>query len=68
MIITNYFQLANSFIGEVYFRVSKHLGWRPAKVIKHKFEPDIRFLIFKYSSIIRHEQKEYEKMEKMKHK
>lgn len=48
----NYFQLANSFYGEVYFRISKHLGWLPSEVIKKKFTPDIRFLIMKYTQQI----------------
>ena len=58
----NYFQLTNSFYGEVYFRVSKHLGWLPSEVIKNKFNPDIKFLIFKYSQQIRNEIKESEKI------
>lgn len=62
MITSVYFQLANTIIGEVYFRVSKHLGWRVSKVIKHKYEPDIKFLILKYTSIIRQEQKEYKEL------
>ena len=47
-----YFQLANSFYGEVYFRVSKHLGCLPSEVIRKKFNPDIKFLIIKYTQII----------------
>lgn len=63
----NYFQLANSFYGEVYFRVSKHLGWLPSEVIKNKFNPDIKFLIFKYSHQIRLEIKQNEELkEKLK--
>ena len=58
----NYFQLCNSFFGEVYFRVSKHLGWLPSEVIKNKFNPDIRFLILKYSSQIRAEIKQNEEL------
>ena len=54
----NYFQLTNSFYGEVYFRISKHLGWLPSEVIKNKFNPDIKFLIFKYSQQIRAEIKQ----------
>ena len=60
--MNNYFQLANSFYGEVYFRVSKHLGWLPSEVIKNKFNPDIKFLIFKYSQQIRKEIEESEKI------
>lgn len=48
----------NSFYGEVYFRVSKHLGWLPSEVIKKKFTPDIKFLIMKYSQEIRLEIKQ----------
>ncbi len=63
----NYFQLSNSFFGEVYFRVSKHLGWLPSEVIKKKFNPDIKFLIFKYSQQLRREMKQSEELEeKMK--
>lgn len=63
----NYFQLSNSFFGEVYFRVSKHLGWLPSEVIKKKFNPDIKFLIFKYSQQLRQEIQQSEELnEKMK--
>lgn len=63
----NYFQLTNSFYGEVYFRVSKHLGWLPSEVIRNKFNPDIKFLIFKYSQQIRMEIKQNEELqEKLK--
>jgi hypothetical protein len=48
----NYFQLANSLYGEVYFRVSKHLGILPSEVMKKKFTLDIRFLIMKYTQQI----------------
>ena len=58
----NYFQLINSFYGEVYFRVSKHLGWLPSEVIKKKFNPDIKFLILKYSQEIRNEIKQSEEI------
>jgi len=40
--------------------VSKHLGWLPSEVIKKKFNPDIKFLIFKYSQQIRNEIKQNE--------
>lgn len=60
--MSNYFQLANSFYGEVYFRISKHLGWLPSEVIKNKFNPDIKFLIFKYSAQIRAEAKQSEEI------
>lgn len=58
----NYFQVANSFYGEVYFRVSQHLGWLPSQVIRCKFQPDIKFLIFKYSQQIRAEVKQAEEI------
>lgn len=58
----NYFQLANSFFGEVYFRVSKHLGWLPSEVIRNKFNPDVKFLIIKYSSQLRAEIKQNEEL------
>ena len=54
----NYFQLANSFYGEVYFRISKHLGIPVSEVIQKKFTWDIKFLIMKYSQQIRVEAKQ----------
>lgn len=59
----NYFRLVNSFMGDVYFEVSKHLGVSPYEVIKNKFRPDIKFLIIKYSQILRAKKKEYDKLE-----
>lgn len=50
-------------MGEVYFRVSKHLRIGIDEVIRRKFDPSIKFLIFKYTQIILQEQKEYEKLE-----
>ena len=44
--------MANSLYGEVYFRISKHLGVPPSEVIRKKFTPDIRFLIIKYTQRI----------------
>ena len=58
----NYFQLANSFYGEVYFRISKHLGCLPSEVIKNKFTPDIKFLIMKYTQQILAELKQAEEI------
>lgn len=49
-------------MGEVYFRVSKHLSILPSEVIKNKFNPDFKFLIHKYSVQIKQEQKDYIKM------
>lgn len=59
----NYFQLANSFYGEVYFRVSKHLGWLPSEVIRKKFNIDVKFLIIKYSQELRAEIKRAKEIE-----
>lgn len=49
-------------MGDVYFEVSKHLGVTPSYVIRNKFQPDIKFLIMKYTQILRAKQKEYEKI------
>ena len=49
-------------MGEVYFLVSKHLGKPVSWVIKHKFTPDVKFLIFKYSQKERAKQEAYEEM------
>ena len=58
----NYFHLANSFIGDLYFEVSKHLGKPPSWVIKNKFSPDVKFLLFKYAQILRSRKREYDKL------
>lgn len=58
----NYFQIVDSFYGEVYFRISKHLGWLPSEVIRKKFTPDIRFLIMKYTRQIIAEVKQSEEI------
>ena len=50
-------------MGEVYFRISKHLGIGIDEVIRKKFQPQFKFLIFKYTQIILREQEEYEKLE-----
>lgn len=53
-------------MGEVIFRVSKHLGVPPTQVIREKFTPDVRFLILKYSEVLRQEIKQVEELnEKM---
>lgn len=49
-------------MGDIYFEVSKHLHKPVSWVIRNKFNPDVKFLIFKYSSIARARQKEYEKI------
>ena len=65
--IVSYFQLANTFIGDIYFKVSKHLCKPVSWVIKHKYTPDVKFLIFKYTQIERKKQEAYEEYEeKMK--
>lgn len=62
----SYFQIANSLYGEVYFRVSEHLGCLPSEVIRKKFNPDIRFLIIKYTHrILREVEQNKELEEKM---
>lgn len=58
----SYFQLVNSFYGEVYFRVSKHLGVPVSEVIRLKFTHDIKFLIMRYSHEIRAEVKQAEEI------
>lgn len=63
LVMRNYFQLADSFIGDMYFEVSKHLGKPVSWVIKHKFTPDVKFLIFKYAQILRNRKKEYDKIQ-----
>ena len=59
----NYFQICNSLYGEVYFRVSKHLGVAPSEVIRRKFSPDMRFLIIKYTQMILREVEQAEKLD-----
>jgi len=48
--------------GEVYFRISKHLGVLPSEVIRRKFTPDIRFLIIKYTNMILREVEQSEEL------
>jgi len=55
--------MSESFTGEVYFRVSEHLGWLPSEVIRKKFTPDIRFLIMKYSQRLRQEIEQAKELE-----
>lgn len=56
--MTTYFLLIKSFIGQVYFRVSKHLHCPISYVIRNKFTPDMKLLIMFYSEEIRQEQRE----------
>ena len=58
----NYFHLTNSFLGDLYFEVSKHLGKPPSWVMKHKFTPDVKFLLLKYAQILRNRKREYEEI------
>ena len=60
LVIRNYFHLANSFIGDLYFEVSKQLGMRPSEVIKQKFTPDIKFMLMKNAQILRNRKKAYD--------
>lgn len=53
-------------MGEVYFRISKHLQIPPSEVIRRKFDLDMQFLIIKYSDIIRAEIKQMEELENKK--
>lgn len=55
--------MSESFTGEVYFRVSEHLGWLPSEVIRKKFTPDIRFLIMKHSQRLRREIEQAKELE-----
>ena len=43
--------MSDSFMGEVYFRVSQHLGIVISEVIRKKFTPDMMLLIHKYSNM-----------------
>ena len=54
--------MSDSFMGEVYFRVSQHLGIVMSEVIRRKFTPDMQLLIHKYSNIVRAELEEYKKL------
>jgi len=49
-------------MGDIYFQISKHLAIPVSEVIKKKFTPDIKFLIFKYTQIARQKQESYEEM------
>ncbi len=59
----NYFQLVNSFMGHIYFKVSEHLHKPVSYVIRNKFNPDIKFLIMKYSLITREKQEAAQKLQ-----
>lgn len=52
-------------MGHIYFLVSKHLRKPVTWVIRNKFNPDVKFLIMKYSLITRQEQEEQKRLEEM---
>ncbi|MCC9261567.1 MAG: hypothetical protein K8V75_04210 [Methanobrevibacter woesei] len=52
----NYFHLLDSFLGEVYFRVSKHLHIPISEVIYKRNNLDIIMLMRKYGEEIKVEQ------------
>ena len=61
-----YFHLLDSFIGEVYFRVSKHLSIPISEVIRgfYNHDWDILMLMRKYGEEIKSEQRKVREMEK----
>lgn len=54
--------MADSFMGEVYFRVSQHLNCVMSEVIRKKFTPDMQLLIHKYARIVQAEKEHYQKI------
>lgn len=54
--------MADSFMGEVYFRVSQHLNCVMSEVIRKKFTPDMQLLIHKYACIVQAEREHYQKI------
>ena len=54
--------MADSFMGEVYFRVSQHLNCVMSEVIRKKFTPDMQLLIHKYARIVDAERNQYKKI------
>ena len=58
------FALIKSAEFEVIRRVSRDLGWRPAKVVKHKYDKDILALYFYHFRRLLHEADELERLEK----
>lgn len=64
----NYFHLLDSFIGEVYFRVSKHLSIPISEVIYKRNDLDILMLMRKYGMEIRHEQEQIRELNKQRRK
>ena len=62
----SYFHLLDKFIGEVYFRVSKHLSIPISEVIRgfYNHDWDIIMLMRKYGEEIKFEQKQYHEIKK----
>lgn len=58
--------MLDSFVGEVYFRVSKHLSLPISEVIRgfYDWDWDIIMLMRKYGEEIKAEQKRFKQMEK----
>lgn len=62
----NYFQLLNSFLGEVYFRISKNHGLFISEVIRrfYNHDWDIIMLMRRYGEEIKIEQRQIKEAEK----
>ena len=58
--------MLDNFVGEVYFRVSKHLSITISEVIRrfYNYDWDIKMLMRKYGEEIKNEQLQAEKLEK----
>ena len=64
----NYFRLLDSFLGEVYFRVSKHLCIPISEVIYKRNDLDMIMLMRKYGEEIKQEQKSIREARKQANK
>ena len=63
--LTSYFfQITDSFMFEVYVKVSRHLNIPIIDVIRGKFDYNIRLLIMYYTRKIREEQEEIREIRK----
>lgn len=60
--------MLSSFWGEVYFRVSRHLGTGVVSVIRRKFCVEVRVLILAYARELRQEIREAEELEEQRRK
>lgn len=60
----NFFQLLDSFVGEVYFRVAKHYGIGILEVMNRFFTHDIEVMLLmrKYGEEVKNEQKQVKKI------